>query len=130
MNNLNHPEIIKQIKSHVGNGYDSFAVLPAIYKDNLIATCVASLGNHGIECITESHDAFLVLHHLMRYLTTGSKTHAADMAETVKKNAMEYFSNDLEEIFTEIYNDWEYDAHINAGYKPFKDNINGELRWA
>lgn len=124
-----HPEIVEVIDLWIGDGYKSYHDLSDGIKEQLALLCMKHLGTDAYSCIIEPDNFTQTLHHLMKYMETGQKEYALDLAETMNKNAVEYFSDALSELFDERYADHEADIMHEAGFVTHQDRDNGEIRW-
>lgn len=122
-------KIINAITKLIDEGYTSFESLEDIHQERLATMCLKYLGTDGYNCIIEPENFSQTIHHLIRYMETGQKEYALDLAETMNKNAIEYFSDDLNRLFEEILYSMDTREKLDAGFYPVKDKINGEVRW-
>jgi translation initiation factor 2B subunit (eIF-2B alpha/beta/delta family) len=87
------------------------------------------LGGDAYNCIIDHENFDQTMHHLKQYLLTGERDYALDLAETMRKNALEYFADALDSLFDEKYSEWEYESNLSSGLKPMRYKDNNELRW-
>lgn len=117
------------VDSLIRCGYSTFDSLSDFDKSELTAECLKVLGNDCYNAIIE-HDNFeLTVEHFVRYLLKGSHSDAYELAETMRKNAVEYFTDEIEELFSERLEDRNIGIKIELGLKPYKHADNGEITW-
>lgn len=122
-------EIIKLVNYYISEGYTSFRSLDENDQDKLTEKCIQVLGNDADRCITDIDEFSQTLHHFKNYLLTGKKEYAFDLAETMRRNANQHFSEVMDQLFADMTSENENEANKLAGLKPIKDNVTGEQRW-
>jgi len=122
-------EITALVDSLIRCGYESYATLEEVDKDFLTAECLKALGTDCYNAIIE-HDNFeATVEHFVRYLLKGSHSQAYELAETMRKNAVEHFTYEMDQLFAERVADKRVEQYIEAGLRPTRHLDNGEIRW-
>jgi len=96
------PEITHLIQDYIYDGFKSYEDLSDYEKSNLTVAAMNALGEDAHEAIVEHEDLRLVIHHMKMFIKTAKKEYATDLAETMAKNAVEYFDRSLSELYSEI----------------------------
>ena len=122
-------EILKLIQYYINEGYDSYSALCEIDRQEISAACIHVLGDDAYTALIDHEDFDIVLHHFKQFMKTGKQEYAVDMAVTMSKNAIEYFEEDMNNLFAEKINEYEWDTNFEAGLKPMKDQMTGETIW-
>lgn len=124
-----HKDIIALINSYIDDGFTSYHSLPEIDQERISAECIKILGTDAYDCIIQSDDFDITLHHLKQYLLTGQREYALDLAETMSKNAVQYFTNIMDSLFSDMSSKKQYENNIACGLKISSNNLNGEIQW-
>jgi hypothetical protein len=124
-----HQNIIKLIDYYISEANTSYSSLEEIDQDTLTAECIKVLGNDAYVCLIETDNLENTLGDFISFLFNGSMSSAHDLAETMRKNANEYFSPILDRLFAERHSDNIYEKNAKQGRKLIIDRINGESRW-
>jgi hypothetical protein len=124
-----HKDIINLVDGYLEEGYSDYDALDDGHKESLSTLCIKVLGNDAYEAIIDEKYLHLTLHHLTKYMLLGSREYAYDLAETMRKNAINYFSDVLNDLFNERSEQKEIECKIDAGLRPNVDRVNGEIRW-
>lgn len=122
-------EIINFIDLWIDEGYEVYYKLDIGLKEKLTSLCIKQLGDDAYSCIIEPNDFTQTLHHLRKYIESGQREYALDLAETMRKNAVEYFDNVLSELYEERLNERQSLIRYELGLVPRIDKINGEISW-
>jgi len=70
-----------------------------------------------------------IYHHFKKYLLSGQKEYALDLAETMRKNANDYFASMMDELFAERMDETGVEVMIEFGMTPRQDKVTGEIIW-
>jgi len=123
-------EITGLVDSLIRCGYESYAGLEDHDKDFLTAECMKALGTDCYNAIIE-HDNFeQTVEHFVRYLLKGSHSQAYALAETMRNNAVEHFTYEMDQLFAERVADRRIATFIEAGLQPIRHLDNGEVTWS
>lgn len=91
--------ITKLIDSLIDDGYSSYSELRDIDKQEITAQCIQALGDDAYSCIIEPDDFCKTMSHFKKFLITCDSDEIQDMAEVMRKNAIDYFSDDMDTLF-------------------------------
>jgi len=67
--------------------------------------------------------------HFKKFLITCDSDEIQDMAEVMRKNAINYFSDDMDTLFSERSRRRQYFNMKENGFSQFVDRTNGEVEW-
>jgi hypothetical protein len=126
---FHNKELIQIIDLWIDDGFESYDKLDDGIKDKLITICLKLLGNDACDSIVDVNNLNQTLHHLRKYIETGCKDHALDLAENMRKSCHMYFEEILSLIFDERCEEKEYSFKIEHGLMPTSNRINGEISW-
>jgi hypothetical protein len=121
--------LLKLIDNFIRDGHNLYSNLDEIDQELITAQCIDILGNDAADCIVECANITWTLNHFTKFLRTSKSEHSYDLAQTMSKNAREYFARDMDELFKERLDEYHEDNMIDAGFKKNKDPINGEITW-
>lgn len=123
-------DVIEMIdKLIMDDGYADYDSVDIIDKERLVVKLIGLLGTDAYTAITEADNFADTLCNLMQYMTTCSIEKSYDLAETMRKNAVQYFDNMLTELFHERYELIAVDRMKENGLQPIIDSVTGETRW-
>jgi hypothetical protein len=91
--------ITKNIKHLINIGYKSFNDLIDFDKEKLIVQIIDSLGNDAYNLIIDSPHFDKTLSYLKDFLISDSVNSAFSLAKTIRRNAIEYYTDDLNNLF-------------------------------
>ena len=123
------PAIIKLIDALIEDGYTSYRDLRDIDKYEISAQCIQALGDEAYSCIIESPDFNSTLSHFKKYLLSVNNDDAIDLAEMLRENAINYFSEAMDSIFISRCTEIRTIEKIETGFFRSVDHINGEIEW-
>lgn len=123
-------EIINFIDLWIDEGYESYDKLDIGLKEKLTSMCIKQLGDDAYNCIIDPEDFTQTVHHLRKYIESGLREYALDLAETMRKNAVEHFDCLLSQLYEERINEKLIIHKINLGLITIQDKVNGEIKWA
>ena len=127
---LYQKDIVKLIDNLIMNdGYTSYAGVDDMAKESLSILCFNALGTDGYTAMIDTDDLDVVLRHLTRFIAFSTTDNAVCLADLMKRNAIRYFDQFLEELFAERFDTVACDRKLEAGLEPIVDPINGETRW-
>lgn len=90
------------ISNFIAEGITSFSGLDDMDKEELLVMAMSGLRDEAITAITHADDVDSTLKYLMRFIHRGGIDNALTLAETMRDNAMQYFSEQFETIFNEL----------------------------
>lgn len=122
-------EIVKFVDLWIEDGYKSYDDLELGLKEKLTTLYIKQLGTDCYDAIIEPEDFTQTIHHLLKYIETGKREYAFDLAETMSKNAIDYFSKDLSHLFEDRLEEKTGNRKLDAGLYPHKDKVTGETIW-
>ncbi len=128
--NMNYAQqLIKEIDLLIENGNTSFLNLDDTDKDTLITLKIKSRKNNAYECITDANDTQEIVNAMGKFIFLRSTDSAIELAESMRDNAIQFYTSDLTELFNERLQIIESDTHYENGLKPIQDQSNGEITW-
>lgn len=92
-------EIIEPIKILIERGYKSFDKLIDFDKEKLISKIIKILGNDSYNLIIDSENFHKTLHYLSEFLISESANDAFKLAKTMRENAINYYSENINDLF-------------------------------
>lgn len=96
--------LLKLIDNLIDDGFRSYENLSDADKDNIVALCIDALGDEAFECIMASFDT---ISNLKKYILTGKRDDAYDLAIMMRDAASDYFRDVMECLFIERLNQSE-----------------------
>lgn len=122
-------EIISFIDLWIDEGYKSYNNLDYALKETLSALCIKHLGEDAYSCIIDPGDVTQTLHHLRKYIETGQREYALDLAETMRKNAVDHFEDILSHLYEERCEEKQSLRFCELSLVRKVDKINGEISY-
>lgn len=92
-------EIIDPIKIFIERGYKSFDKLIDFDKEKLITKIIKILGTDAYNLIIDSDNFDKTLHYFSEFLISESVNDAFKLAKTMRENAINYYADNLNDIF-------------------------------
>lgn len=121
--------IIQVIDNLILDGYKSYNSIDEHDKEIIAAKCINLLGDDAYTCLIDSPNLSKMLNLFKNYLLSSNQDSSYDLLEVMRKNATEYFADDLTDLFSERYDGIQSDINWEKGLRPSKDAINGEITW-
>jgi hypothetical protein len=90
------------IQDRIHDGIKDFESLDELDQDKLVVMAMSLLEGDSYSCIINADDYDTMLGEMMRYIMTNSNENAYSLAETLRKNAIQYFTEDFNLIFEEM----------------------------
>lgn len=122
-------EIKELISDNVADGFHSYSSLNALAKQKLAAACIRALGNDAYGAIIDSELFTQTLKHFREYLINGKSDDLHDMASMMTESAIEYFTDNLDDMFYDTVSDQASDCYESLGYAHNTRADNGETYW-
>ncbi len=92
-------EITDNINHLIQIGYKSFNQLIDFDKEKLISQIIKTLGNDAYNLIIDSEHFDKTLNHFSDFLLSESVNDAFKLAKTMRQNAIEYYADNLNDLF-------------------------------
>jgi hypothetical protein len=109
MSNIPQFLLCKEIKDTVKNliniGYDSYNQLLEFDKEKLTSKIIKILGTDSYNLIIDNDDFGKLLNHFSNFLISDSLNDAFKIAKTMRKNALEYYKDNLNDLFEYLKED-------------------------
>jgi hypothetical protein len=96
---LFNKEIITNINSLINIGYKSYSNLIDFDKEKIISQIINILGNDAYNLIIDSENFDKTLNYFKDFLLSESANDAFKLAKTMRKNAIEYYEDNLNDLF-------------------------------
>lgn len=119
----------KLIDNCIDDGFASYSSLDDIDKELIAAECIDALGDDSYPCIIEPAQFSQLLNHFTKFLRTAQSEYSNDLAQTMSKNATDYFADDMDHLFSERVSERKSEMMYEDGFRPEVDRVNGEISW-
>lgn len=104
-------DLLKEIDDLIEEGNESYSELSMADKDRVTAKCIEILGDDAYSCLVEFNlDSTLAT--LKKFIKSRSKDDSHRLANVILKNAEEYFTEAMDQLFDERRTDNVFDFHI------------------
>ena len=117
------------LQSLIDEGAKSYESLDEYEKENLVIRIIQVLGTDAYQIIIGSDNFDKTLGYFSKFLQTAKSEDSYDLLDQMRKNAIEYYAYDLEQLFDEIVEQNDNSRKRDAGLHPVMDNQTGEIEW-
>ncbi len=106
----------KEFEDHVyflvSDGYSSFSHLCEADKSEVIGLLLKALDEiNKWDCVVESSNHDIFIHALGEALTDPTEENKRNLFDVLQRNAISYYEDSLNEYFSEIFDEMEWDLH-------------------
>lgn len=129
-----NPRFLKFVKSIIDDDPVSYGRLDRSTKETLVNQLVDYLGDSFRDDLFDmlADNPRIMMHHLTKYMTTGRREYALDLAESLSDALYTYFDPILKGIYNDMLDIYEAD-HRNEMLDRYQKRVvvdpkNGELR--
>ena len=111
------------------DGYRSYSDLSPSDKESVTAFCLTKVVDTADMDYFFSDETNTIASHLIKYITTSETCRALDLAESLKKAAIQYFDDILIELFQDRLDFLQVIENEENGMIAHIDDVNGEVLW-
>lgn len=123
------PPIISLIKEQIESGHETYSSLDEIQRDKLATFCIEALEDSAYSCIIDHADLYKTIYHLKNYILNADMDEGYELLNTLKKNAVYYFEEDMDNLFYKLSDEVFLEKKIDQGFYPVQSKDNGEITW-
>lgn len=117
------------ISDLISRGSTSFYDLHDHERDLLTTKIIDVLGTDAYSIIIGSDDFDKTLTYFSNFLKTANKEDAFNLLDQLRKNALDHYAYDLNNLFEEIMESNKTSRKMDAGLFPYMDSNTGEIEW-
>lgn len=123
----------KKIYGYISNltceGNYTYSSLDDFDKENITSLIIEVLGKESYEMFVDYLDFDVTSNLFKKFLSTSKTEHAYDLADFMRKQACNYYSSSLDELFKEISAQQKINNYEENGLIQIQDRQTGEPIW-
>jgi len=121
--------IYNLVSDLVSEGYVNYDEIPTAEKDNIVIKIIEVLGSDAYNLIIGHDDFDKTLNYFSNFLKTANHNDAYNLLYQMRKNAIDQYEYELNNLFIEIVENRKDDEVREKGLVPIICKQTGELSW-